>query len=57
VRVLAIVGKNERGITLNLKAPLVVHLHHRIGRQVIASGDQPVQYELGREKTLRKKIA
>lgn len=57
VRVLAIVGKNERGITLNLKAPLVVHLDQRIGRQVVASGDQPVQYELGREKTLRKKIA
>jgi flagellar assembly factor FliW len=57
VRVLAIIGKNDHGITLNLKAPLVVHLRQRIGRQVIASGDQPVQYELVRHATPRKKIA
>lgn len=57
VHVLTIVGKNESGITLNLKAPLVVHLGQRIGRQVVASGDQPVQYELCREMSPRKKIA
>jgi flagellar assembly factor FliW len=57
VHVLVIVGKNDHGITLNLKAPLVIHLHQRIGRQVVASGDQPVQYELCREMSPRKKIA
>jgi flagellar assembly factor FliW len=57
VHVLAIVGKNECGITLNLKAPLVIHLCQRIGRQVVASGDQPVQYELRRETPLKRKIA
>lgn len=57
VRVLAIVGKNEGGITLNLKAPLVIHLGERIGRQVVSCGDQSVQYELCREAPVRKKIA
>jgi len=56
VHVLAVVGKNETGITLNLKAPLVIHLGERTGRQVVASGDQPVQYELCRAMP-RKKIA
>jgi flagellar assembly factor FliW len=45
-QVLAIVSKNERGITLNLKAPIVINLPRRLGRQVIANGDQPLQYEL-----------
>lgn len=45
-QVLVIVGKNPRGITLNLKAPLVIHLERRLGRQVVANGDQPIQYEL-----------
>lgn len=57
VHVLAIVGKNESGITLNLKAPLVIHLGERIGRQVVASGEQPVQYELCGGAAPRKKIA
>ena len=45
-QVLVIVGKNDRGITLNLKAPLVINLQQRVGRQVIANGDQPIQFEL-----------
>jgi flagellar assembly factor FliW len=46
VHVLAIVSKNELSITLNLKAPLIINLERRVGRQVINSGEQPVQYEL-----------
>jgi len=57
VRVLAILSAPEGAITLNLKAPLVIHLGQRIGRQVIASGDQPMQYELGDATSQRKKIA
>jgi flagellar assembly factor FliW len=45
-QVLAIVGKNEKGITLNLKAPLVINLQRRLGRQVITGGDLPLQYQL-----------
>lgn len=48
-QVLAIVGKNERGITLNLRAPVVINEERRIGRQMIANNDLPVQYEVTRE--------
>ncbi len=45
-QVLAILGKNESGITLNLRAPVVINEERRIGRQVISNNDLPVQYEL-----------
>jgi flagellar assembly factor FliW len=44
--VLAIVSQNNRYITLNLKAPLVINLPHRVGCQVVAKGNQPIQHEL-----------
>jgi len=46
VRVLVIVGKTARSVTLNLKAPLVINLDRRLGRQVIANGQLPLQYEV-----------
>jgi len=46
-QVLVIVGRTERSLTLNLKAPIVINLHRRLARQVIANGDLPVQHELG----------
>jgi flagellar assembly factor FliW len=55
--VLVIVNKHEQSITLNLKAPLIVNLERRIGRQVVANGDQSLQYEIGREESKRKRIA
>ena len=45
-KVLVIVGRNDRSITLNLKAPLLINLDQRLGRQVLNNADQPVQYEL-----------
>jgi flagellar assembly factor FliW len=54
-QVLAIVGKNDRGITLNLKAPLVIK--RRLGRQVITNGDLPLQYPLSAEPTPLRKSA
>jgi flagellar assembly factor FliW len=56
-QVLSIVGKNEHGITLNLKAPLVINLPQRLGRQVITNGDLPIQYPLSREPVALKKTA
>jgi len=56
-QVLAIVGKGDRGITINLKAPLVINLERRLGRQVITNGDMPIAYELTAQPTLLKKIA
>jgi flagellar assembly factor FliW len=46
-RVLIVVSKTERSVTLNLKAPLVINLNRRLGRQVVTNGDLPVQYVLG----------
>jgi flagellar assembly factor FliW len=56
-QVLVIVGKNDGGVTLNLRAPLVINLDRRLGRQVIANGDQPLQYELHTESREKRKIA
>jgi flagellar assembly factor FliW len=44
--VLLVVGRSERGLTLNLKAPLVIHVSRRLGRQVITNGDLPIRYEI-----------
>lgn len=55
--VLAIVGKHDGTITLNLKAPVVINLDRRLGRQVISHEEQPVQYQLGGHVAPRKKIA
>jgi flagellar assembly factor FliW len=45
-QVLTIVGRNERCMTLNLKAPLVINLERRVGRQVVNNSEQPLQHEL-----------
>lgn len=45
-QVVVIVGRNGTTLTLNLKAPIVINLEGRTGRQVVASGDLPMQYEL-----------
>jgi len=56
-QVLVIVGKNEQGITLNLKAPLVVNLERRLGRQVVSNADQPLQYPLSSPPAQLRKSA
>lgn len=55
--VLVIVGRTEGSVTLNLKAPLVINLRRRLGRQVITNGDLPVQHELGRRLPALKRSA
>ena len=44
--VLSIVSSTSDEITLNLKGPLVINLPYRLGRQVIALGDEPVRFPL-----------
>lgn len=54
-QVLVIVSKTGRAVTLNLKAPLVINVARRLGRQVITNGELPVQYELtGASATLKR---
>ncbi|MGA2617015.1 MAG: flagellar assembly protein FliW [Thermoguttaceae bacterium] len=47
-KVLVIVGQTARGATLNLKAPVIINLQRSLGRQVVANGDLPIRYELGK---------
>jgi flagellar assembly factor FliW len=46
VFVLAVVSQSDGDLTVNLKAPLVINLDRRLGRQVITSDDQPVALPL-----------
>jgi len=56
-QVLVVVGRTDRCITLNLRAPLILNLARRLGRQVLTNGDMPVRYELPIAKPVLKKIA
>jgi flagellar assembly factor FliW len=44
--VLAVVSSSDGDLTLNLKAPLIVNLDRRLGRQVITTDEQPVALPL-----------
>lgn len=55
--VLVVVGKNDDSLTLNLKAPLVVNLDRRIGRQVVTNDEQPLQFEIAPLPVLLRKSA
>jgi flagellar assembly factor FliW len=56
-KVLLVLGKTGCAITLNLKAPILINLERRLGRQVIANGDLPVQFALESEKPACRRIA
>lgn len=56
-QVLVIVGRNEQSITLNLRAPVVINLDRRLGRQVVTNNDHPTQYELASDPVPLKKSA
>jgi flagellar assembly factor FliW len=55
--VLVVVGRTDRAVTLNLKAPLLVNPARRLGRQVITNGDLPIRYELNHGQLAWKKTA
>ncbi len=44
--VLNVISKNDNMLTLNLRAPIVINLDRRLGRQVVTSDEQPLQFEL-----------
>ncbi|MCH2125719.1 MAG: flagellar assembly protein FliW [Pirellulaceae bacterium] len=53
--VLIAVAQSSQRLTINLKAPLILNLERRIGRQVITLDDRPVQLEIAsRSMPLRK---
>jgi flagellar assembly factor FliW len=53
-QVLVIVNEANGSLALNLKAPLVIHLELRVGRQVIAKDDHAVKHFLPGATPLRK---
>ena len=53
-QVLVIVTKARDTLALNLKAPLVIHVEARVGRQIIAKDDHAVQYLLNATLPMRK---
>jgi flagellar assembly factor FliW len=45
-QVLVIISYASGALALNLKAPLVIHMQQRLGRQIVARDDHSVQYTL-----------
>ena len=56
-QVVVVVGRTGTTLTLNLKAPIVINLEARTGRQVVASGELPLQYQLTPERPPLRKSA
>jgi flagellar assembly factor FliW len=56
-QVVVVVGTTGTDLTLNLKAPIVINLEARTGRQVVASGELPLQYELKTNRQPLRKSA
>lgn len=56
-QVVVVVGTNGTSLTLNLKAPIVINLETRTGRQVVASGDLALDYQLSADRPSFKKSA
>jgi flagellar assembly factor FliW len=54
-QVLVIISNANGALALNLKAPLVIHLAGRVGRQIVARDDHAVQHRL--QSTARRKTA
>lgn len=45
-QLLVIISHTGGSLALNLKAPLVIHLAERLGRQIVARNDYAVQHQL-----------
>lgn len=56
-QVLTILNKHEEGLTLNLRAPLVINLDRRLGRQVVNKLDEPIAYPLNADAAPLRKSA
>lgn len=56
-KVLVVLGRTARGLSLDLKAPLLLNFQGHVGRQVITNGELPVRYELASPVADIRKIA
>jgi len=55
--VLAVVNREEGQITANLRAPVIINLDRRLGRQVVTTDEQPLRFVLGRSAPALRKSA
>src|SRR5688572_25044231 len=55
--VLNIIANNDGRLTVNLKAPLIINLNRRVGRQVVTTDEQPLQFELAAPSLKLRKSA
>ncbi len=55
--VVVIASRQTEGLTLNLRAPLVINVEKRLGCQVIAKDEHPVQYPLDLQNLKLRRIA
>ena len=53
---LAIVSSHQDDLTLNLKAPLVINVPRRLGRQVITESDATVQHSLVQQNLVQNLV-
>lgn len=44
--VLAVLNRVEGNVTVNLRAPVIINLDRRIGRQIVTSDEQPLRHVL-----------
>ncbi len=56
-QVLVVMNRRRPTHTLNLKAPLVINVARRLGRQVITDGPYPLRYEVGDVRSDWREIA
>jgi flagellar assembly factor FliW len=54
-QVLAIMSNARGSLSLNLKAPLIIHLAERLGRQIVTRDDHAVQHQV--QNLARRKSA
>jgi flagellar assembly factor FliW len=55
--VLAVVSKNNGLFTLNLRAPIIINLDRKLGRQVVVNDDLPLQFHLSQPVIQLRKSA
>lgn len=55
--VVVIASRRESGFSLNLRAPIVINVEKRLGCQVIAKDEYPVQYPLDMHNMNLRRIA
>lgn len=55
--VLTLISKHDGSLTTNLRAPVVINLQRRLGRQVVTSDEQPLRHLLASSPVSLRKSA